>query len=571
MHANLHLKDYEIDRVAFHLLQKREPKFSHDCLSREFNTGYPGRYKVFEHVLRQLELAYEFMDTLDLINRNITMAKTYGIDLQSVESRGSQYRVESLLSRIARINRLLLLSGSTKQVRKQDILEVIPLVIEPERTIHMDPVAVLDFQSLYPSIIISHNIWYSTCLGKIEKSRNKFGVYRLSSSIKEFFGYTSGDVLSMAEEDEILGSIIVSPNLVAFVKPHIRKGLLPQMLSEILNTRIMIKKSMKLYPKNSFEYRVLDARQYSLKMISNVTYGYTAAGWNGRMPWVHIADAIVSFARLSLESVLKFTESDKCYTEIMDKECHAKVIYGDTDSIFVKFPNLGISKAYEYAQRLINYVTENNPYPMELKYEKVYRPLFNLAKKRYCGYKYETPKSKPEVESKGIETIRRDFLPIVSKIMYKVIHILFIHNDMSLVKKYLENQWLKLSDGNIEAVDLFLKDKNKDPFSDFTLPDTEILIKKAEKELSNVLNRIFLIFGTEVEVWTKSLFEKNTSNLFIKAQNDLGIMNKTKEFDSKFVVQSYKRITKVSNSKFTKMIDIDDHSLLSSKVNLFLH
>lgn len=67
------------------------------------------------------------------------------------------------------------------------------------------------------------------------------------------------------------------------------------------------------------------------------------------------------------------------------------------------------------------------------------------------------------MESKGIETIRRDFPPIVSKIMNKVIHLLFIYNDLSLVKKYFENQWIKLHEGNIEAVDLFLqKEKEKD-------------------------------------------------------------------------------------------------------------
>ena len=205
MRIYLHLKDYEIDRVAFHLLQKREPKFSNDVLRKAYISGYPNRYKVFEYIFRQMELSFKFMETLDLINRSITMAKTYGIDLQSVESRGTQYRVESLLSRIARINKFLLLSPCSEQVRNQNVLEVIPLVMEPEKAFHIDPVSVLDFQSLYPSIIISHNIWYSTWLGKIErrngnKSRacntafgrintNKESLFKISPNIKEFFGY----------------------------------------------------------------------------------------------------------------------------------------------------------------------------------------------------------------------------------------------------------------------------------------------------------------------------------------------------------------------------------------------
>lgn len=323
------------------------------------------------------------MDTLDLINRDVTMAKTYGIDLYSVGNRGSQYRVESLLSRIARVNNFLLLSASTEQVRNQNTLEVIPLVMEPEKTVHLDPVAVLDFQSLYPSIIISHNICYSTCLGKIEKSKKKFGVYKLNNSIKEFFGFPKDHVLSDSEEQFILDSIIVSPNLVAFVKPSIRRGILPQMLSEILNTRIMIRKSQKLYGSKSFEYRILESRQYALKMIANVTYGYTAAGWSGRMPCIEIADAIVAFSRLSLEQTINYAESDECFEKVMNQKCRPKVIYGDTDSVFVKFPSLSIKEAYQASQELIKDVTNSNPYPMELKFEKVYLPLINLAKKRY--------------------------------------------------------------------------------------------------------------------------------------------------------------------------------------------
>lgn len=69
------------------------------------------------------------------------------------------------------------------------------------------------------------------------------------------------------------------------------------MLSEILNTRIMVKKSMKLYAEKSQTHKMLDSRQLALKLIANVTYGYTAAGFSGRMPSVEIADSVVSFGR----------------------------------------------------------------------------------------------------------------------------------------------------------------------------------------------------------------------------------------------------------------------------------
>jgi DNA polymerase zeta len=59
----------------------------------------------------------------------------------------------------------------------------------------------------------------------------------------------------------------------------------------------MVKKSMKLYEVNSLIYKMLDSRQLALKLIANVTYGYTSAGFSGRMPSVEIADSVLGFAR----------------------------------------------------------------------------------------------------------------------------------------------------------------------------------------------------------------------------------------------------------------------------------
>lgn len=70
-----------------------------------------------------------------------------------------------------------------------------------------------------------------------------------------------------------------------------RKGVLPMMLEEILNTRIMVKQSMKTYKQDKSLTKLLDARQLGLKLIANVTFGYTAANYSGRMPSVEVGSA----------------------------------------------------------------------------------------------------------------------------------------------------------------------------------------------------------------------------------------------------------------------------------------
>ena len=72
---------------------------------------------------------------------------------------------------------------------------------------------------------------------------------------------------------------------VLSVQPTVRKGVLPSMLEEILNTRLRVKHSMKTYKQDKTLMRLLDARQLGLKLIAN---GYAAANCSGRMPSVEV-------------------------------------------------------------------------------------------------------------------------------------------------------------------------------------------------------------------------------------------------------------------------------------------
>lgn len=67
--------------------------------------------------------------------------------------------------------------------------------------------------------------------------------------------------------------INISPCGVVFVKPSVREGVLPRMLREILDTRLMVKQSMKLHKNDKLLQRILHSRQLGLKLMANVTYG----------------------------------------------------------------------------------------------------------------------------------------------------------------------------------------------------------------------------------------------------------------------------------------------------------
>ena len=91
-----------------------------------------------------------------------------------------QYRVESMMLRIAKPLNYIAVSPGVQQRSRMRSPECIPLTLEPKSDFYNHPVVVSDFQSLYPSIMIAYNYCFSTCLGRIEHfSKLRFVIFRI--------------------------------------------------------------------------------------------------------------------------------------------------------------------------------------------------------------------------------------------------------------------------------------------------------------------------------------------------------------------------------------------------------
>lgn len=312
MRNEVKLNMYTVEAVAETVLRRKVPYIPWKVLTKWFSSG-PGRarFRSINYTLERAKLNLQIMNQLDMINRTSELARVFGIDFFSVLSRGSQYRVESMFLRLAHTQNYLAISPGSQQVANQPAMECLPLVMEPESSFYADPVIVLDFQSLYPSMVIAYNLCFCTCLGKITPpSKHTLGVSSYSPDLS---------TLRKSKHE-----LLVAPNGVVYVPSKIRKGILPRLLEEILSTRIMVKQAMKkLAPTQLVLHRILNARQLALKLIANVTYGYTAAGFSGRMPCAELADSIVQCGRRTLEAAISFVNSNGKWK--------ARVIYGDTD------------------------------------------------------------------------------------------------------------------------------------------------------------------------------------------------------------------------------------------------
>ncbi|QRW05068.1 DNA polymerase family B [Ceratobasidium sp. AG-Ba] len=255
---------------------------------------------------------------------------------------------------------------------------------------------------------------------------------------------------------------------MAYAKRNVREGLLGRMLTELLETRIMIKQAMKSARGDRGLSKILNARQLSLKFICNVTYGYTSANFSGRMPAAEIADSIVQSGRETLEKAIAMIEQTPKWG--------ARVVYGDTDSLFVHLPGRTKEEAFRLGNEIADTITATNPPPIKLKFEKaslnVYYPCVLMAKKRYVGFKYENPDEiEPVFDAKGIETVRRDGIPAGQKMVEKCLKILFRTQDFSQVKDYCVSSWTKIMKGQVSVQDfIFAKEVRLGGYSDKVPP-----------------------------------------------------------------------------------------------------
>lgn len=390
------LRSYTLNSVCAHFLNEQKEDVHHTMITELYNGTAESRRRLAVYCLKDAYLPQRLMDKLMCLVNYTEMARVTGVPFNYLLAKGQQIKFLSQLFRKALEQQLVIPNlkseGSDEQYEGAT-------VIEPTRGYYDVPVATLDFASLYPSIMQAHNLCYTTLLNKtaIEKLNLKKG------------------------ED-----YIQTPNGDLFCTTKVRKGLLSQILEELLGARKRAKKELAIET-DTFKKAVLNGRQLALKISANSVYGLTGATV-GKLPCLAIASSTTSYGRQMIEKTKEEVEAK--YTIANGYSHDAQVIYGDTDSVMVKFGPNNLEEAMKLGQEAAEYVSSKFIKPIKLEFEKVYFPYLLINKKRYAGLYWTNTKKYDKMDTKGIETVRRDNCRLVQTVIETSLRMLLMDQDV---------------------------------------------------------------------------------------------------------------------------------------------
>jgi DNA polymerase delta subunit 1 len=399
------LRSYTLNAVSYHFLQEQKEDVHHSIITDLQNGDHQTRRRLAMYCLKDAYLPLRLLEKLMCIVNYMEMARVTGVSLPSLLTRGQQIKVVSQLLRKARDADYLIPAYSSQGNEGEQFEGA--TVIEPKRGYYSAPIATLDFASLYPSIMIAHNLCYTTLVRPTDRKK-----------------------LDIKDDD-----ITQTPAGNFFVKPNVRKGLLPEVLESLLAARKKAKNDLKVET-DPFKRSVLDGRQLALKISANSVYGFTGAQV-GKLPCLEISGSVTAYGRDMIE--LTKNEVEKRYTISNGYDADAFVIYGDTDSVMVNFGCESLPKAMQLGSEAAEFVSARFIKPIKLEFEKVYFPYLLINKKRYAGLYWTKPEKYDKMDCKGIETVRRDNSPLVANLMNTCLQKLLIDRDPNAAVEYTKS------------------------------------------------------------------------------------------------------------------------------------
>jgi len=342
-------------------------------------------------------------------------------------------------------------------------------VKEPLPGLH-ENIAVIDFRSFHPTIIITHNVSPETLdcnHKKCSQSKN------------------------------------VSPSGHWFCTET--QGFIPRNVEEVLKQRVKFKSEFKKAKKTDSNYDLLFAKQWAFKIVLNAFFGYLGyprSRWYCR----ECGNSILAWTRHYIKQTMQKAEQEGF-----------QVIYGDTDSAMLK---LG-KKSREDLKEFVEKVNAEIPKPMELELESFYkRGIFVMqksgkqaAKKRYALIDYNNG-----LKIVGFEYVRRDWANVAKQTQKEVIEAVLKDGDPEKAARIVKERINALREGKVPKKELVVYSEIQKPLEKYDVinPQVSAALKARKK---GVKIEVGTIVGYIITRSGKSISEKAEMEEFVQEGN----------------------------------------------------
>ena len=480
------LNSYKLDNVSHKILNLRKNDLPPDKIFSRYKRGTPEDIRIIaEYCIQDCILVNDLFDKLCILINCIEMSNVCIVPIDVLFTRGQGIKSFSKITEKCLKNNTAFPTLVNIEHVDNPIGYEGAIVLHPIPGFYDKPIVVLDYASLYPSSIIEYNISYETLLKNnndyrnLENSRyNKvsYNIYSGKGKDKKQIDIRKCIFVEHFKDDLKEGDDInMVPNLNG-------KGIIPSLLQDLLQARSKAKKQMKA-TKDSFKKSVFNGKQLALKITANSVYGYLGAKFS-ELRFLDLASCTTSVGR----DKIYFAKSE---VEKNFEDC--KVVYGDTDSVFIDVSErkelkgkdriTSIQEAIKIGFQMEKIFDNILRKPQKLEYEKVFCPFLIFSKKRYTGLKYEFDYKKNKMISMGLVTKRRDNAPILKKIYNGILDILFdpVKDLTSKIKDasiYYRNEVLNLLEGNVDIKSLVVSKTLKTGYIDPTKITHKVLAER---------------------------------------------------------------------------------------------
>ena len=430
---------------------------------------------VAKYCIQDCNLVHHLMKKIDVITGYVEMSNICSVPISFLVFRGQGIKLTSYVAKKCREKNTLMPDLEKKE---NDGGYEGAIVLPPKCKMYMDnPVACVDYSSLYPSSMISQNyshdskVWtkeYDIEGNMILETGEKddkgnyiydnLEGYQYIDTEFDIFEYRRKSEKSRAEKTKVGRKICRWAQL-----PDNKKSIMPSILEELLKARKETRKKGKL-EKDPFMQNILDKRQLGYKVTANSLYGQCGA----RTSTFYEKDVAASttatgrqmimYARGMVEDI--YGDKVVSLKNGSQVRTHAEYIYGDTDSVFYTFNLEDLDGSKIKGQRALEITIELSfevekvcsmflKPPMYLEYEKTFMPFILLSKKRYVGMLYEDDPNKGYLKYMGLSLKRRDNCDYLKDTYGEIINILMKTQDVQSAIEYLNKSMNKLIEGDV--------------------------------------------------------------------------------------------------------------------------